>query len=247
MKTKVIVFPGSNCDHDAMHAVKNVLGEPDTEFVWHKEASIGREVDLVILPGGFSYGDYLRTGAIARFSPVMKDVIRYANEGGTVLGICNGFQVLCESGLLPGVLIRNESLKFICKEIYLKVEQSDTRFTSEYEQDEIIRIPIAHGEGNYIATEEVLADLEANDRVVFRYADRDGSVSLAANPNGSRNNIAGIINKEGNVLGLMPHPERACESMLGSADGLKVFQSLRNNIQNISNHFHEQAVSTLAR
>lgn len=230
-----------------MHAVKNVLGEPDTEFVWHKEASIGREVDLVILPGGFSYGDYLRTGAIARFSPVMKDVIRYANEGGTVLGICNGFQVLCESGLLPGVLIRNESLKFICKEIYLKVEQSDTRFTSEYEQDEIIRIPIAHGEGNYIATEEVLADLEANDRVVFRYADRDGSVSLAANPNGSRNNIAGIINKEGNVLGLMPHPERACESMLGSADGLKVFQSLRNNIQNISNHFHEQAVSTLAR
>jgi phosphoribosylformylglycinamidine synthase len=247
VKTKVIVFPGSNCDHDAMHAVKNVLGEPDTEFVWHKEASIGREVDLVILPGGFSYGDYLRTGAIARFSPVMKDVIRYANEGGTVLGICNGFQVLCESGLLPGVLIRNESLKFICKEIYLKVEQSDTRFTSEYEQDEIIRIPIAHGEGNYIATEEVLADLEANDRVVFRYADRDGSVSLAANPNGSRNNIAGIINKEGNVLGLMPHPERACESMLGSADGLKVFQSLRNNIQNISNHFHEQAVSTLAR
>jgi phosphoribosylformylglycinamidine synthase subunit PurQ / glutaminase len=229
-----------------MHAVKNVLGEPDTEFVWHKEASIGRDVDLVILPGGFSYGDYLRTGAIARFSPVMKDVIRYATEGGTVLGICNGFQVLCESGLLPGVLIRNESLKFICKEIYLKVEQSDTRFTSEYRPDEIVRIPIAHGEGNYIATEEILADLEANDQVIFRYVDREGSVTQAANPNGSRNNIAGIINKEGNVLGLMPHPERACEAILGSADGLKVFQSLRNNIGNISNHSHQRAVSTVA-
>ena len=222
-----------------MYAVRNVLGEPDTEFVWHKEESIGTDVDLVILPGGFSYGDYLRTGAIARFSPVMKDVIRYANEGGTVLGICNGLQVLCESGLLPGVLIRNESLKFICKEIYLKVERDDTRFTSELNNGETIRIPIAHGEGNFIATDEVLADLEANNQVVFRYADRDGNITREANPNGSLNNIAGIINKEGNVLGLMPHPERACESILGSADGIKIFESLR-----VSLGIHDFALST---
>lgn len=228
MRTRVIVFPGSNCDHDAMHAVKHVLGESATEFVWHKSDSIGDNVDLVILPGGFSYGDYLRTGAIARFSPVMRDVIRYANEGGTVLGICNGFQVLCESGLLPGVLIRNEWLKFACKEIYLEVERTDTRFTGELHPGEIIRIPIAHGEGNFIATDEVLADLEANEQVVFRYCDREGNVTREANPNGSLNNIAGIINKEGNVMGLMPHPERACEAILGSADGRRIFESLRN-------------------
>jgi phosphoribosylformylglycinamidine synthase I len=229
MRTRVVVFPGSNCDHDAMHAVKNVLGEKDTEFVWHKQDSIGKDVDLVILPGGFSYGDYLRTGAIARFSPVMKDVIRFANEGGVVLGICNGFQVLCESGLLPGVLIRNESLKFACKEVYLNVERNDTIFTSELEEDQVIRIPIAHGEGNFMATDEVLSDLELNGQVVFRYCDADGNVTREANPNGALNNIAGIISKEGNVLGLMPHPERACEAMLGSADGLKVFESLRNH------------------
>jgi phosphoribosylformylglycinamidine synthase len=210
-----------------MHAVKHVLGEHDTEFVWHKEDSIGEDVDLVILPGGFSYGDYLRTGAIARFSPIMKDVIRYANEGGTVLGICNGFQVLCESGLLPGVLIRNESLKFVCQEVYLKVERNDTRFTSELSTAQSIRIPIAHGEGNYIADENVLADLELHNQIVFRYSDREGHVTNKANPNGAMNNIAGIISREGNVLGLMPHPERACEAMLGSSDGLKVFESLR--------------------
>lgn len=227
MRTRIIVFPGSNCDHDAMHAVRNVLGEPDTEFVWHKEDSIGADVDLVILPGGFSYGDYLRTGAIARFSPVMKDVIRYANEGGTVLGICNGFQVLCESGLLPGVLIRNESLKFVCKEVHLRVEDEDTMFTNWLDRGQVIRIPIAHGEGNYIATDEVLADLEASGQVVFRYSDADGNVVRSANPNGSTNNIAGIINKEGNVLGMMPHPERACEAILGSADGLNIFGSIR--------------------
>lgn len=227
MKTKVVVFPGSNCDHDAMHAVKHVLGEPDTSFVWHKEDSIGSDVDLVILPGGFSYGDYLRTGAIARFSPVMKDVIRFANEGGTVLGICNGFQVLCESGLLPGVLIRNESLKFVCREIYLKVENDTSRFTSELQSGRTIKIPIAHGEGNFIAEPDVIADLEANKQIVFRYSDAQGNVTRAANPNGAMNNIAGIINREGNVLGMMPHPERACESILGSADGLKVFQSLQ--------------------
>jgi phosphoribosylformylglycinamidine synthase len=230
MRTKVVVFPGSNCDHDAMFAVRNVLGEPDTSFVWHKEESIGTDVDLVILPGGFSYGDYLRTGAIARFSPVMKDVIRFANDGGTVIGICNGFQVLCESGLLPGVLIRNESLKFICREVYLKVEDNDTRFTSKLAAGQTIKIPIAHGEGNYIAEPDVLAELEAKGQVVFRYSDRNGNVTAEANPNGALNNIAGIVNAEGNVLGMMPHPERACESILGSADGLAVFQSLQQYI-----------------
>jgi phosphoribosylformylglycinamidine synthase subunit PurQ / glutaminase len=213
-----------------MHAVRNVLGERDTEFVWHKEESIGKDVDLVILPGGFSYGDYLRTGAIARFSPVMKDVIKYANGGGTVIGICNGFQVLCESGLLPGVLIRNESLKFVCKEVYLKTERNDTRFTSELSVGEVVKIPIAHGEGNYIATDEVLADLEANGQVIFRYCGQDGRTTRESNPNGSTNNIAGIMNKEGNVFGMMPHPERACEGMLGSADGLKVFKSLQHSL-----------------
>src|SRR2546423_13533772 len=219
MRTRIIVFPGSNCDHDAMHAVKIVLGERDTEFIWHKQDSIGKNVDLVILPGGFSYGDYLRTGAIARFSPVMKDVIRYANEGGVVLGICNGFQVLCESGLLPGVLIRNESLKFACKEVNLIVERADTIFTRELDEADVIRIPIAHGEGNFIATDEVLQDLETNNQVVFRYSNAEGKVTSEANPNGSLHNIAGIISKDGNVLGLMPHPERACEAILGSADG----------------------------
>jgi phosphoribosylformylglycinamidine synthase subunit PurQ / glutaminase len=228
MRTRIIVFPGSNCDHDAMHAMKHVLQEPDTEFVWHKSDSIGENVDLVILPGGFSYGDYLRTGAIARFSPVMRDVIRYANDGGTVLGICNGFQVLCESGLLPGVLIRNESLKFVCKEVYLNVDRGQTRFTNELREGEVLRIPIAHGEGNFIATDDALADIEASGHVVFRYCDLEGNVTPQANPNGSRNNIAGIINKDGNVMGLMPHPERACEASLGSADGLRIFESLRN-------------------
>ncbi len=217
-----------------MHAMKHVLAEPDTEFVWHKSDSIGKDVDLVILPGGFSYGDYLRTGAIARFSPVMRDVIRFANEGGTVLGICNGFQVLCESGLLPGVLIRNQSLKFACKEVFLNVERGNTRFTSELDTGEIIRVPIAHGEGNFIATDEVLADIEANEQVVFRYCDSFGHVTSEANPNGSLNNIAGIINKEGNVMGLMPHPERACEAILGSADGRRIFESLRDYFANDS-------------
>ena len=228
-----------------MHAVQHVLGEPDTEFVWHKSDSIGKEIDLVILPGGFSYGDYLRTGAIARFSPVMRDVIRYANDGGTVLGICNGFQVLCERGLLPGVLIRNESLKFACKELYLEVERDDTRFTSELHSGEIIRIPIAHGEGNFIATDEVLADIEANGQVLFRYCDAEGRVTREANPNGSLNNIAGILNKEGNVMGLMPHPERACESILGSADGRRIFESLRNYFSHDSVlESHHLALST---
>jgi phosphoribosylformylglycinamidine synthase subunit PurQ / glutaminase len=231
MRTRVIVFPGSNCDHDAMYAVKNVMNEQDTQFVWHKEDSIGHDVDLVILPGGFSYGDYLRTGAIAKFSPVMKDVIRYANEGGMVIGICNGFQVLCESGLLPGVLIRNESLKFICKEIYLKTENDHTAFTGQLTQGEIIKVPVAHGEGNFMVTDEVLQDLESNDQVVFRYSGPNGEVTKEFNINGSRNNIAGIVSREGNVFGMMPHPERACESILGSADGLKILSSIRESIR----------------
>jgi phosphoribosylformylglycinamidine synthase subunit PurQ / glutaminase len=214
-----------------MYAFKNVMNEPDTQFVWHKEDSIGQDVDLVILPGGFSYGDYLRTGAIAKFSPVMKDVIRYANDGGMVIGICNGFQVLCESGLLPGVLIRNESLKFICKEIYLKTENNTTAFTNELEKGEIIKVPVAHGEGNYMATDEVLADLESNGQVVFRYSGPHGEVTKEFNINGSLNNIAGIVNKEGNVFGMMPHPERACENILGSADGLKILNSIRETVR----------------
>jgi phosphoribosylformylglycinamidine synthase subunit PurQ / glutaminase len=231
MRTRVIVFPGSNCDHDAMYAVKNVMNEQDTQFVWHKEESIGQDVDLVVLPGGFSYGDYLRTGAIAKFSPVMKDVIRYANEGGMVIGICNGFQVLCESGLLPGVLIRNESLKFICKEIYLKTENDQTAFTSQLKQGEIIKVPVAHGEGNFMVTDEVLQDLESNNQVVFRYSGPNGEVTKEYNINGSRNNIAGIVSREGNVFGMMPHPERACENILGSADGLKILNSIRESIR----------------
>ncbi len=231
MKTRVIVFPGSNCDHDAMHALKNVIGESDTEFVWHKDETIGRGVDLVILPGGFSYGDYLRTGAIARFSPVMKDVISFANDGGTVIGICNGFQVLCESGLLPGVLIRNEALKFRCKWVNLRSENTDTRFTNSLLPGEVINVPIAHGEGLYMADPETIKDLEENKQIVFRYSTESGELSQEANPNGSINNIAGIINKGGNVLGMMPHPERACEDLLGSADGIKVFRSLARHFE----------------
>lgn len=233
MKTRIVVFPGSNCDHDAHYAVKNILGEPDTEFVWHKEESIGKDVDLVILPGGFSYGDYLRTGAIARFSPIMKDVIRFAKDGGTVIGICNGFQVLCESGLLPGALMRNDALKFRCTFVNLRSENTSTRFTSSLKEGQVLKIPIAHGEGNYIAEPEVIAELEANKQVIFRYADEKGNVSPETNANGSINNIAGIVSKEGNVMGMMPHPERACEAALGSADGLNVFTSLQNYFQEL--------------
>ena len=231
MRTRIIVFPGSNCDHDAMHAVKNVLKNPDTEFIWHKEESIGKNIDLVILPGGFSYGDYLRTGAIARFSPVMKEVIKFADNGGTVIGICNGFQVLCESGLLPGVLIRNEALKFRCKWVNLRAENTDTRFTNSLLPGEVIKIPIAHGEGFYMADPEVIENLESNKQVVFRYSSDGGEIISEANPNGSFNNIAGIINKEGNVLGMMPHPERACEAILGSNDGRKIFSSLMRHFE----------------
>jgi phosphoribosylformylglycinamidine synthase len=224
MKFAIVVFPGSNCDHDAYHAVKHVLGQ-DAEFVWHKETGL-KGADVVVLPGGFSHGDYLRTGAIARFSPVMTAVAEFARGGGPLLGICNGFQILLEAGLLPGAMLRNRDLKFHCEHVHIRVEQTDTPFTSRTRQGQILRIPIAHGEGNYFAEPDVLRDLEASGRVVFRYCDAQGHVTDASNPNGSLNNIAGICSAGRNVVGLMPHPERACERALGSADGLVLFESV---------------------
>ena len=224
MKFSIVVFPGSNCDHDAYHAAKHVLGH-DAEFVWHKESSL-KGADVVILPGGFSHGDYLRTGAIARFSPVMEAVAAFARQGGPVLGICNGFQILLEAGMLPGAMLRNRDLKFHCEHVWVRVEQSDTPFTALARPGQVLRIPIAHGEGNYYADPEVLQQLEASRRVVFRYCDAQGRTSDAANPNGSANGIAGICSESRNVVGLMPHPERACEPVLGSADGLVLFESV---------------------
>lgn len=223
MTFAIIVFPGSNCDHDAYHAAKHVLGQ-DAVFVWHKETGLGG-ADVVILPGGFSHGDYLRTGAIARFSPVMEAVGDFARRGGPVLGICNGFQILLEAGLLPGAMLRNRDLKFHCEHVFVRVEQTDTPFTLRGSQGQVLRLPIAHGEGNYYAEPDVLRALESKGRVVFRYCDANGQVTDAANPNGSSNSIAGICNAARNVVGLMPHPERACESPLGSADGLVLFES----------------------
>ena len=224
MKFAVVVFPGSNCDHDAYHAVKHVLGQP-AEFLWHKDTSL-QGADVVILPGGFSYGDYLRTGAIARFSPVMQAVSAFAAQGGPVLGICNGFQILCEAGLLDGVLIRNQQVQFRCEHVNIRVEQTTTPFTSACRVGQVLDIPVAHGEGQYFAEPDVLARLEANGQVVFRYSTAAGEITAAANANGSVDNIAGICNASRNVVGLMPHPERACESMLGSADGLVLFESV---------------------
>ena len=224
MKFGIVVFPGSNCDHDAYHAAKHIMGQ-DAHFIWHKDSSLG-DADVIILPGGFSYGDYLRTGAIARFSPVMKEVVRFAKNGGTVIGICNGFQILLEAGMLPGVMLRNSSLKFVCKFIQLKVENAATRFTSECEVGDVLRIPIAHGDGNYFASREIVESLQEHGQIVFRYCSKAGDIDDESNPNGSLSNIAGIINKEGNVLGMMPHPERAVELSLGSADGKKIFQSM---------------------
>ena len=224
MKFAVVVFPGSNCDHDAYHAVRHVLGQ-EAAFLWHKETSLGG-ADVVILPGGFSHGDYLRTGAIARFSPVMDAVRAFAEQGGPVLGICNGFQVLLESGLLPGAMLRNAGLKFRCEHVHVRVEQTDTPFTASCRPGQVLRIPIAHGEGNYFAEPDVLRDLEERRQVIFRYATAEGEATPAANPNGSIHNIAGICSRERNVVGLMPHPERACEAALGSADGLVVFESV---------------------
>ncbi len=224
MKFAIVVFPGSNCDHDAYHAVKHVLGQP-AEFLWHKDTSL-RGADVVILPGGFSYGDYLRTGAIARFSPVMQAVSAFAAQGGPVLGICNGFQILCEAGLLDGVLIRNKQVQFRCEHVYVRVEQVDTPFTQACLAGQVLNIPIAHGEGQFFAEPDVLERLERDRQVVFRYATADGAITPDANANGSLNNIAGVCNAGRNVVGLMPHPERACEIALGSADGLVLFESV---------------------
>src|SRR3954467_8235141 len=224
MKFTIVVFPGSNCDHDAYHAAKDVLGQ-EAEFAWHKETSL-KGADVVVLPGGFSHGDYLRTGAIARFSPIMTSVAAFAREGGPVLGICNGFQILCEAGLLPGAMLRNRDLKFHCEHVWVRVEQTDTSFTASATSGQVLRIPIAHGEGNYYVEPDVLTTLEGSGRVVFRYCDESGQVTDAANPNGALNGIAGICNERRNVVGLMPHPERACEPALASADGLVMFESV---------------------
>jgi phosphoribosylformylglycinamidine synthase len=224
VKFGIVVFPGSNCDHDAYHVCKHVLHQ-DAEFLWHKEADL-KNVDVVILPGGFSYGDYLRCGAIARFSPVMKEVVRFAHKGGTVFGICNGFQILVEAGLLPGVLLRNASLKFVCKFVHLRVENSQTRFTNQTRDGAILHIPIAHGDGNYFTDDETLKRLEGNNQIIFRYCTSSGEIAEEANPNGSLANIAGIINERGNVLGMMPHPERASDPLLRFTDGQKVFKSI---------------------
>jgi phosphoribosylformylglycinamidine synthase len=224
MNATIVTFPGSNCDYDCYKAITDVLGR-SARFVWHRETSLG-ETDLVILPGGFSYGDYLRAGAIARFSPIMDAVQRHAADGGLVLGICNGFQVLCEAGMLPGALIRNASLKFLGQHVYVRVENTDTAFTNAYDPGQVLELHIAHGDGNYVADDEVLDRLESTKRVVFRYVDEAGETTAAGNPNGSMRNIAGIINENGNVLGLMPHPERSVEMLLGSADGLGTFKSL---------------------
>jgi len=232
MKPKfgVVVFPGSNCDHDTYYVLKNIF-DLDVIFLWHKQSSL-ENCDVIILPGGFSYGDYLRTGAIARFSPIMNEVIRFANNGGYVLGICNGFQILLEAGLLPGIMIRNESLNFVCKDIYLTIENRATVFTKGVNGKTTLKVPIAHGEGNYFADESSLKELEDNNQIVFRYSEKDGSITDSANPNGSVKNIAGIINKSGNVLGMMPHPERSSDSVLGKTDGSLIFKSLVNNILN---------------
>ena len=224
MKFAIVVFPGSNCDHDAYHAARHVLGH-EAEFIWHKDRDL-KGADAVILPGGFSHGDYLRTGAIARFSPVMAEVTEFARRGGPVLGICNGFQVLLEAGLLPGAMLRNRRLKFHCEHVAVRVEQNDTPFTVRARARQVLRLPIAHGEGNYYAAPEVLQELEAERRVVFRYCDSAGQPTEASNPNGAANNIAGICSVGRNVVGLMPHPERACERILGSDDGLVLFESV---------------------
>ncbi|MFL5538090.1 MAG: phosphoribosylformylglycinamidine synthase subunit PurQ [Longimicrobiaceae bacterium] len=224
MKIGVVTFPGSNCDYDCYRAVKDALGA-EAVFLWHRDHDL-QGVDAVFLPGGFSYGDYLRAGAIAAHSPIMREVKAFAADGGPVAGICNGFQILCEAGLLPGGLMRNRTLKFRSRPVHLLVERADTAFTGEYVVGDVLKIPIAHGEGCYFADPEVLDELEANGQVVFRYCDDEGLVSPAANPNGSARGIAGIINASGNVLGMMPHPERAIEPLLGSTDGLGFFRSL---------------------
>ena len=229
MKFAVLQFPASNCDQDAVHVLKNVLGH-EARLVWHKDTSLG-DADAVIVPGGFSYGDYLRTGAIARFSPVMQEVQAFAAKGGPVLGICNGFQILCEAGLLPGALIRNRSLQFRCEQVFVKTATSESPFTNQIPTGQILRIPIAHGDGCYFADEATLAKLKAGRQILFQYCNAQGETTDEANPNGSVFHIGGVCNERRNVAGLMPHPERASEALLGSADGRKIFESLLHWLQ----------------
>lgn len=228
MKFGVLVFPGSNCDDDTYNVIAEVAHQPVT-FLWHDSADL-QGVDAVLVPGGFAYGDYLRTGAIARFSPVMQAVKKFAGDGGLVLGICNGFQILTESGLLPGALMRNAGLKYICKQVHLRAETTNSPFTNQLTKGEVLQMPIGHMEGNYFCTPEDLAQLEAEDRIAFRYATPDGELTAEANPNGSLSNIAGILNEGRNVLGMMPHPDRSSELLLGSEDGWKVFASMMESL-----------------
>jgi phosphoribosylformylglycinamidine synthase len=229
MRFGIVVFPGTNCDRDCWHVVKAVLN-CDVDFVWHEERDVSR-FDCIILPGGFSYGDYLRVGAVARFSPVMESVRDFAEKGGLVIGICNGFQILVEAGLLPGALVRNKTIHFLCKFVNLRVENADTPFTNQCEVGQVLRIPIAHNDGRYFCDKETLRRLERNGQIVFRYCTPDGEVTEEANPNGSVGNIAGIVNEKGNVLGMMPHPERASERLLGSEDGLFIWRSILSAVE----------------
>ncbi|RMF96680.1 MAG: phosphoribosylformylglycinamidine synthase subunit PurQ [Candidatus Schekmanbacteria bacterium] len=228
MKFGIVVFPGSNCDRDCYRVVKNVLQE-EVSFIWHKDRDISG-FDCIILPGGFSYGDYLRTGSIARFSPVMEELIEFASKGGYVIGICNGFQILLESGLLPGAMIKNKSLKFICRHVNLRVENNETPYTTAYRKNEVLTIPIAHSDGNYYADDITIKKLNDSGRVVFRYCSPTGEISEEFNPNGSKENIAGICSENGRVLGMMPHPERVSEAILGYTDGVRIFHSLINRV-----------------
>lgn len=233
MKFAVVVFPGSNCDADCYHVVKNVM-EQDVDYVWHKDAARLQGYDALILPGGFSYGDYLRTGAIARFSPVMPAVMDFAAQGGLIIGICNGFQILLEAGLLPGAMRRNNSLKFICKPVHLKVKENNTAFSNKLQKDQVITVPIAHGEGNYFCDAATLQELKEQKRIIFTYCSPDGIENQEYNPNGSIENIAGIINKERNILGMMPHPERCSENILGGSDGHQIFASMIASLTEVS-------------
>jgi len=228
MKFGVVIFPGSNCDYDTYYVLKEVLNQP-TFFLWHKDQDL-KGVDCVVLPGGFSYGDYLRSGAIARFSPIMQEIIKFAHKGGLVLGICNGFQILLESGLLEGAMLRNKNLKFLCQHVWIRVENNKTPFTRKAQVGQVLKIPIAHFDGNYYAPPETLQRLKKNGQIIFRYCTENGEINEEANVNGSVENIAGICNASGNVLGLMPHPERAAEAILGSSDGLVIFKSIINSL-----------------
>ena len=235
MKCGVLVFPGSNCDQDACHVLAELAGQP-TVMLWHDSPSL-ENCDAILVPGGFAYGDYLRTGAIARFSPVMHSVSRFAAEGGPVLGICNGFQILCEAGLLPGALLRNAGLKYICKQVYLRTETVDSAFTNQMREGQVLKMPIGHMEGNYFCDPETLRVLEREDRIAFRYVNADGERAPEANPNGSLADIAGILNQQRNVLGMMPHPDRSSEEILGSADGFSIFASLLHALSSSGQEF----------